>query len=541
MIRALSNSHSGCSFSLLLRHALWLCAAALAAQSVSYFRSVPLPFQHRHSATTQKYLIETMGGGVALLDYDSDGRLDVLLVNGGKLDDPARSPVNFARNDPAFANRLYRQQADGSFVDVTARSGLLKTPNAYGMGAAVGDIDNDGDPDLYLTGYGANILYRNDGGVFTATADATASGWSVSAAFLDYDNDGRLDLFVARYLDWTIERNILCGTPFHAYCRPDKFTGVSNLLFHNEGQGRFRDVSKESGIAAAIGKGMGVAVSDYDSDGFADIFVANDGMEQFLFHNERNGTFTERAFDAGVALSDDARTYAGMGAAFADYDNDGRPDIVVTNLALEKYALYRNEGEGRFSYASLASGLAAATARSSGWGVGLHDFDNDGWKDLFVAQSHVLDNVERIQSGLRYLEAPGLYRNTQGKFAAIDLRLPSVAGRGAAFGDLNNDGKLDVVVSVLGGSPLVLLNRAATPGVTLTLQGTRANRDAAGALVRAGTQTVHATTSGSYLSASDRRVHLAGSPASVEITWPGGRKQIEKLAPGPLATVKEKE
>jgi hypothetical protein len=212
MIRALSNSRSGCSFSLLLRHALWLCAAALAAQSVSYFRSVSLPFQHRHSATTQKYLVETMGGGVALLDYDSDGRLDVFLVNGGKLDDPARSPVNFARNDPAFANRLYRQEANGSFVDVTARSGLLKTPNAYGMGAAVGDIDNDGDPDLYLTGYGANVLYRNDGGVFTATADATANGWSVSAAFLDYDNDGRLDLFVARYLDWTIERNILCGT-----------------------------------------------------------------------------------------------------------------------------------------------------------------------------------------------------------------------------------------------------------------------------------------------------------------------------------------
>jgi hypothetical protein len=284
-----------------------------------------------------------------------------------------------------------------------------------------------------------------------------------------------------------------------------------------------------------------VAVSDYDGDGFAEVFVANDGMEQYLFHNERNGRFVERALEAGVALSDDARSYAGMGAAFGDYDNDGRPDLVVTNLALEKFALYRNEGEGRFSYTSLSSGLAGLTSRHSGWGVGLHDFDNDGSKDIFAAQSHVLDNVERIHSGLRYLEPPALYRGVAGKFAPVDLGLPAVAGRGAAFGDINNDGKMDAVVSVLGGAPMVLLNRSARPGVTLRLVGRRANRDGVGAIVRAGAQTVYATGAGSYLSAGDIRVHLSGAPRTVEITWPGGRRQTEQLAPGPIVTVEEKE
>ncbi|MBI1789125.1 MAG: VCBS repeat-containing protein, partial [Acidobacteria bacterium] len=466
-----------------MKWSLWLAILEI-------FRPPGLDFTHRHSPTQQKYVLETMGGGVALLDYNNDGLLDIFLVNGGKLDDPQKTPVDFARREPAYWNRLYRQNRDGSFSDVTAAAGLSKAGNGYGMGAAVGDYDNDGFPDLYVTNYGRNILYRNNGdGTFTdvtAEAGVAGGGWSVSAGFLDYDNDGRLDLFVSRYLDYDISRNILCGAPFHSYCRPDKYAGTTNLLYHNEGNGRFRDASVSSGIASARGKGMGVAFNDYDGDGFPDIFVSNDLMEQFLFHNRRDGTFEELALEAGVALSDDGKPYSGMGVAFADYDNDGLPDILVTNLALEKWALYRNEGGGRFAYASLRTGLAGLVARSSGWGLGFHDFDNDGWKDLFAAQSHVLDNVERIHSGLRYLEPPGLYRNVAGRFEKSSLEaLPAVAGRGVAFGDLNNDGAIDAVMCVLGGSPLVLRGRPnGNHWLILKLVGRRSNRDGQGAKVR---------------------------------------------------------
>jgi hypothetical protein len=529
------------------------CVAILvfAAQSLKLVAPAGIDFTHRNSPTLQKYLIETMGGGVALFDYNNDGLLDIFLVNSGKLDDPVKLPANFSRRDPAYWNRLYRQNRDGSFTDVTAAAGLADAGNNYGMGVAVGDYNNDGFADLYVTNYGRNTLYRNNGnGTFTdvtAEAGVAAGGWSASAGFFDYDNDGRLDLFVTRYLDWDIARNILCGTPFHAYCRPDKFGPVTNVLFHNEGGGKFRDVSGESGIAAVKGKALSVAFNDYDGDGFTDIFVANDGMEQFLFHNEGNGTFEEKALESGVALSDDGRSYAGMGVVFADYDNDCLPDIVVTNLALEKYAIYRNEGSGQFRYASLTTGLAALTAHSSGWGVGFQDFDNRGWKDLFVAQSHVLDNVEKIHSGLRYLESPALFRNQAGKFEKSDLAgLPAVAGRGAVFGDINNDGYMDVVVSVLGDRPLTMLNRGGkNHWLTLKLVGVHSNRDGIGAKVKVGKQCVYATTSGSYLSASDGRVHFglgSDQEATVEIVWPSRTKQVlEKVAADRIVTVKEPE
>jgi len=326
-----------------------------------------------------------------------------------------------------------------------------------------------------------------------------------------------------------------------------QYEGTTNLLYHNEGNGSFRDASAPSRIALSTGKGMGVAFNDYDDDGFPDIFVANDLMDQFLFHNRGKGTFEEIGLDAGVALSDDGKAYSGMGAAFADYDNDGLPDILVTNLALEKWALYRNAGGGRFSYASLVTGLAGLVAHSSGWGLGFHDFDNDGWKDLFVSQSHVLDNVERIHSGLRYLEPPGLYRNVAGRFEKPVLgALPSVAGRGVAFGDLNNDGAMDAVMSVLGGHPIVLRGRPnKNHWLTLKLAGTRSNRDGLGAKVRIGKQWAYTTTAGSYLSASDSRVHIGlggDTQATVEIVWPSGKRQaLEKIGADRLVTVKEPE
>jgi len=494
-----------------------------------------LDFTLQNSPTPQKYLIETMPGGVALLDYNNDGLLDIFFVNGGRLTSPMATPENFDRHDPRYWNRLYRQNRDGSFTDVTEAAGLTNAGNGnYGMGVAVGDYDNDGYPDLYVTSYGKNILYHNNGdGTFTdvtAKAGVAAGGWSVSAGFFDYDNDGKLDLFVTRYMDWDTKHNKDCGGNYHTYCPPAQFPATTNVLYHNRGNGTFEDVSQRSGIAAKKGRALGVAFADYDDDGFTDIFVANDGMQQFLFHNNGDGTFSERGLEAGAALTTDGKPLSGMGATFQDYDNDGRPDIIVTVLPREIYGVYHNDGNGLFSYRSLETGLGALSSGSSGWGVGLEDFDNDGWKDLFVAQSHVLDNVEKIDPSLHYLEPPMFALNHNGRFERADLgTVVPVAGRGAAFGDLNNDGWMDVVTSVLGGHPQVFLNRGGSRHwLVISLRGTRSNRDGFGARVRVNGQTRFATTAGSYLSASDKRLHFglgAAETAQVEILWPSGTRQ----------------
>src|SRR5271169_1992621 len=500
-----------------------------------------LDFTHVNSPTPQKYLIETMGGGVALFDYNNDGLLDIFLVNSGKLSNPMHPPETFDRHDPRNWNRLYRQNQDGSFTDVTKEAGLANAGDGnYGMGVAIGDYDNDGFPDLYVTNYGKNTLYHNNGnGTFTdvtAKAGVEAGGWSCSAGFFDYDNDGHLDLLVTRYMIWDTQHSKICGGEWQTYCPPAEFPATTNILYRSRGDGTFEDVSHRSGIASIKGRSLGVAFADYDGDGFTDIFVSNDGMRQFLFHNNGDGTFTECALEAGTALTADGKPLSGMGTVFQDYDNDGRPDILVTELPREIYGLYHNDGGGLFSNQSLETGLGALTAGSSGWGVGLEDLDNDGWKDLLVAQSHVLDNVEAIDRSLHYVEIPLLALNHNGRFerAESGITVP-VAGRGLAFGDLNNDGWLDAVVTVLGGHPLVLMNRGGTRHwLSITLRGTRSNRDGLGARVRVNGQTRFATTGGSYLSASDKRLHFGlgdSNTALIEVSWPSGTRQTLKDVP----------
>jgi enediyne biosynthesis protein E4 len=519
-----------------------LAVAGFSLAAVAIFEAgLPrgLDFMHRNSPTRQKYLIETMGGGVALLDYNRDGLLDIFVVNSGRLSDPMQMPENFDRSDSRYWNRLYRQNKDGSFTDLTEAAGLGNAGNGnYGMGVAVADYDNDGFPDIYVTNYGKNTLYHNNrNGTFTDVtqkAGVAAGGWSVSAGFFDYDNDGKLDLFVTRYMQWDTQHSKACAR--QTYCPPGEFPATTNVLYRNRGDGTFEDVSVRAGVAGKKGRALGVAFNDYDSDGFTDIFVANDGMEQFLFHNNGNGTFTERALEAGVSLSDDGKPYAGMGVDFRDYDNDGRPDILVTNLAKQIYAVYHNDGNGSFSYRSLQTGLGVLSAGSSGWGMRLADFDNDGWKDLFVAQSHVMDNVEQIDPSLHYREPPLLALNHHGRFERVDPGMDTpVAGRGAAFGDLNNDGWIDVVMSVLGGQPVVFHNRGGrNHWLTISLEGTRSNRDGFGTRIQVNGQTQYANSAGSYESASDKRVHFGvgnAESADVDLCWPSGARQHFKNVP----------
>jgi hypothetical protein len=489
----------------------------------------------RNSPTPRKYLIETMPGGVALLDYNNDGLLDIFFVNGGLVRDPMRSPISFDRHDPAYWNRLYRQNKDGSFTDVTVRAGLANAGDAnYGMGVAVGDYDNDGFPDIYVTNFGKNILYHNNGdGTFTdvtAKAGVAAGGWSASAGFFDYDNDGKLDLFVTRYLDWSVEKSKTCGSESPTYCPPSEFPATTSMLFRNRGDGTFEDVSVRSGIAAKKGHGLGVAFADYDGDGFTDIFVANDATNQFLFHNNGDGTFTECGLDSGAALNENGKMPSGMGVVFQDYDNDGLPDIFITQLPHEPYVVLHNDGRGTFSSQELEAGFGVLSGKSSGWGIGLEDFDNDGWKDAFIVQGHVFDNVEMYDSSLRYREPPLLALNRKGHFEKADLgsNVP-VAGRGAAFGDLNNDGWMDAITTSLGERPEMYLNRGGKlHWLTITLRGTRSNRDGYGARVQVNGQVRFATASGSYLSSNDKRLHFglgSADSAEIEIRWPSGIRQ----------------
>jgi hypothetical protein len=501
-------------------------------------------FKQENSATSNKYLIETMGGGVALTDFDNDGRLDIFFTNGARLEDPLPDGKSPDKTEQKFWNRLYHQNSDSTFTDVTEKAGLTGMPqNYYGMGVAVGDYDNDGFEDLYVTGFGGNTLYRNNGnGTFTDVtkrAGVGAGGWSASAGFFDYDNDGKLDLFVTRYVDWTFKTNRYCGEQrpgYRAYCHPDNYAGVTDILYHNNGDGTFTDVSAKAGVANPKGKGLGVSFADYDGDGFTDIFVANDSVQCFLYHNNGNGTFTEVGLLAGVGYNEDGKTFAGMGVDFSDYDNDGLSDIVVTDLSNERYMLFRNNGDSSFRDVTNQSGLGAATLAFSGWSTRFFDYDNDGWKDLFVAQSHVMDTIEKTSPNLRYLEPPLLLRNVSGHFERVvagDAFRTEWAGRGAAFGDIDNDGDTDIVVSNVGQYAYVLRNDGGSRNNWIGIEtvGKNSNRDGIGARVKvisgSGlTQYFTVNTAVGYQSASDKRV-IAGlgddsTAKLIEIHWPSG-------------------
>jgi hypothetical protein len=533
---------------------VWLAAAGMVflsfeAASVNEVRFtditqvVKVDFKDENSATSDKYLVETMGG-VALLDYDNDGRLDIFFVNGAKIDDPMPERKAPDKSDSKFWNRLYHQNADGTFTDVTENAGLTGIPqNRYGMGVAVGDYDNDGFEDVYVTNYDGNTLYHNNGnGTFsdvTKKAGVAAGGWSASAGFFDYDNDGNLDLFVTRYVNWTFSTNRYCGEKppgLRAYCHPDNYDGVTNILYHNNGDGTFTDVSAKAGVANPNGKGLGASFADYDGDGFTDIFVANDSVQSFLYHNNGNGTFSEVGLLTGVGYNEDGKTFAGMGVDFSDYDNDGRPDIFVTDLSNERYKLFHNNGDGTFREMTNASGVGGATLTFSGWSTHLFDYDNDGWKDLFVAQGHVMDTIEHTSPNLKYMEPPLMLRNEGGHFKRVILG-PAFqtdwAGRGAAFGDLDNDGDVDIVVSNLGQKASVLRNDGGNRRNWIGIQtvGTKSNRDGIGSRVKVVsasglTQFFTVNTAIGYLSASDKRINVGLGPDSfakmIEITWPSG-------------------
>jgi enediyne biosynthesis protein E4 len=502
-------------------------------------------FEYVASHTPKKYLIETMGSGVALFDYDNDGRLDIFVVNGAPLSDPTPKGTVPQKSGLKYWNRLYHQKPDGTFEDVTEKAGLAGA--GYGMGVAVGDYDNDGFEDLYVTAYGGNKLYHNNGdGTFTDVtekAGVAGSGWSTSAAWVDLDADGRLDLVVLRYLQWDFD-DIWCGQRkegYRAYCHPDAFRAISPLVYHNDGNGHFTEVSRQLGLAAP-GKGLGIALADYDRDGHIDIFIANDSMPEFLYHNKGDGTFEDVALSSGVAVDGEGHTYAGMGVDFADYNNDGLPDLVVTDLASQMYALYRNNGDGTFIYDSYPSGLGRMTMAHSGWGVRFIDYDNDGWKDLLITQGHDLDTIQSNFPNLRYREPMLLARNIGQKFVDVsaqsgDIFQKAWVGRGLALGDIDNDGRLDAVVTGNDGALYVLHNATPTQNhwLTLLLIGHKSNRDAIGAEVKIttakGIQMATVTTAGSYLSSSDKRVHFGlGSEktATVEIRWPSGIHQTIK-------------
>lgn len=494
-----------------------------------------LNFVVENHPTAEKYLAETMTGGVAAFDYDGDGLSDIFFANG------AETP-SLEKTSAKYHNRLYRNLGEMKFRDVTDAAGLRG--QGYSMGAAAGDFDNDGHADLFVAGAFRNLLYRNSGeGLFeeiSASAGIKSDRWSVAAGWFDYDNDGFLDLFVVNYLQWSPQENLYCGDnakKLRTYCHPKYYEGQANTLYRNKGDGTFEDVSKASGIGAHGGKGMSVAFADYDQDGRIDIFVTNDTEPNFLFRNRGDGTFKEVALEAGPALTDDGRSVSAMGVDFRDYDNDSLPDLVFTALVGETFPVFRNEGGGVFRDATYSTKVGRLSARLAGWSVGLADFNNDGWKDLFTSNSHVTDNIEEFSTE-KYLQANAVWANA-GDGSFEDVSAESGAGfqvrqahRGSAFADFDNDGRVDVVVSSLGG-PAELWRNVSEPAghwLRVRLQGTKSNHDSIGARVSVDGQHNEMTSSAGYSSSSLMGVHFGLGDrervSRIEILWPSGVRQI---------------
>jgi hypothetical protein len=498
-----------------------------------------ISFVHKSGASSEKYMVETFGSGVAWIDYDNDGFPDLYFVNGA----------------PGTANALYHNNKDGTFTEVTARAGVAADSGAnaksYKTGVAVGDYDNDGSLDVYVTALGPNILFRNNGdGTFRdVTAAAGVAGpsseWSTSTGFFDYDRDGRLDLFVVNYLDYRLDDNLYCGLRkegYRMYCHPTQFDGMADRLYHNNGDGTFTDVSKKAGVANPAGKGLGVTFCDFDRDGDTDIYVANDTVRNFLYRNNGDGTFTDVAYAAGVGFDSNGKPQAGMGVDCADYDGNGFPDIFVTNFSEELNALYQNRGDGTFEDVSANVGMGSAFL-PLGFGTKMFDFDNDGDLDIHITNGHVIDNVKLFQPNLTYPQKDLLFENIGGKFRDISAQAgPALqalrVGRGLASADFDNDGHLDVVISSLGQRPALLRNLGTRAGNWLMIRakGTKSNGFGLGATVRLqtseGMQVREINNVASYLSSNDTRVHFGLGQAKIvqqiEILWPSGARQVLK-------------
>ena len=511
-----------------------------------------------------KYLLETTGCGIAFYDYDNDGWLDIFIVNGSRLEGfPAGS-------EPT--SHLFRNNRDGTFTDVTATAGVAHS--GWGQGVCVGDYDNDGWDDLFVTYYGKNVLYHNNGdGTFTdvsqkAGVAGKGTRWNTGCAFVDYDRDGRLDLFVANYIDMDLatapvpESGPCLYKGVMVACGPPGLQGGKNILYHNNGDGTFTDVSEAAGIFRANGTyGLGVLTADFDNDGWPDIYVANDSTASALYHNKKNGTFEDIATEAGCALSPDGKPQAGMGVSAADYDLDGNLDLVKTNFAGDTPSLYHNIGGGSFEDATFTAGLGAHT-QFLGWGCGFFDFDNDGWPDILICNGHVYPEVEQLKTEAGYPQRKLLYRNMRnGHFADVSLQAGSaisdpVAARGCAFGDFDNDGNIDVVVNTVNDYPQLLhcTSKLVNNWIKVRTIGTKSNRSGIGARLTCVThlageakphqQIDEVRSGGSYISQNDLRIHFGLGKAEkvdvLEIRWPSGQVDtLKDVKANQLVYVKE--